>query len=181
MVKQAAKPLKMERVELIIWELKHSRVYSSPGPTIPEIIKASGFQPSTVYRSIERLERTGRVKRVKDEQGKVHVEPQGSPLMGSKSEQLIYDNLCSTDTKVASFALQELDQLSRNERIRNDNLLAYMTSENRLKSALTFRILTRQAQLAKKDNDLATLHKLSLRAAYAEKIASNTRENPELR
>ena len=56
--------------------------------------------------------------------------------MGSESERLIYEKLCSNDLEVESFGLKELDQLSRENRIRDENLLAYMTNKERLKCSV---------------------------------------------
>ena len=102
-------------------------------------------------------------------------------MAGSESERLIYEKLCSGDPEVESLALRELDQLSKENRIRDENLLGYMVSKSRLKSPLNFRILTRQVTLAGKDSDKATLYKLGLRKAYAEEVTQQTNRDQDFR
>ena len=170
----------MERVRLAIWDYQPSPA-SSTYPTASEIIKLAGVTSSTGYACLARMERLGEVQLEKDKKGKLHVVPKGSRFAGSESEQLIYENLTSNDPNVQSVGLKALDELSRTNRVRNEDLLKYVTNRTRLRSPSVLRILTRQVDLAKKDSDRARLYKLGVRRDDAEKIARNADEKPALR
>jgi hypothetical protein len=181
-VKGPDQPTQRERVTLAIWDYARSTVEgSSAYPTMREISEATGIPSSTVYKVIDLMERRREIKRVKDEKNQFHIIPLGSPLAGNQSEQLIYDHLYSQDPQVAALALRDLDELSREDRIHSDNLLKYITDKRHIKSGLNFRILTRQVNLAKRDNDMGTLHRLKLRVDKAEEITRDMREDEYFR
>lgn len=155
----------LERIRLTIWASQDPN-----GPTAADL-KSSGFPPTTIYYTANRLERIGEIERVKVD-GKFHFKPTPkSPFVSSPAQDLLVDQLRSMDTDVSSQAWRDLNALSMGGRITSDALLKYLVQKPQAESERVLRILTRQAVLAHDQNDAGMRRKLKLLLGTAENLA----------
>jgi len=134
----------------------------SPNGVTVRDLEASGFKTSTIYRVVNMLVRTGEVEKVTVD-GVVRFRPVNrSTLTSSPAQELILKILRANppSSPVGLKAWSDLDDLSMQTRIKSEPLLKFLLQPEQAKTERVLRILTRQARMAREENDRETLGRM---------------------
>ena len=166
-------------------ERLRDEIWLTPSPSGVTVrdLEASGFKTSTIYRVVNMLLRTGEVEKVTVD-GVVRFKPVNrSTLTSSPGQELILKILRANppSSPVGLKAWIDLDDLSMQTRIKSEPLLKFLLQPERAKTERVLRILTRQALMAREENDRETLGRMKRQLDQADSTVRDWREDVNLR